>query len=196
MIRQKNFEVLAGIDEVEPPTFAVQEQKQLQPIVPKHDELPNDGNVSELKEEIVSLKEMLKSMKQDTIQASIPEELKPFIEYLKRQELNNELITDICDGLFAHVNQSKEISRQEMVEIAKNVLKKELSPFQSAEYLMTRSMYVCWDRQGGENDDDCKNGGTLCIGEKEKGRLYYDGYLSDRRNRTIKNLREFAASAG
>lgn len=142
LIRQKNFEVLAGIDEVEPPTFAVQEQKQLQPIVPKHDELPNDGNVSELKEEIVSLKEMLKSMKQDTIQASIPEELKPFIEYLKRQELNNELITDICDGLFAHVNQSKEISRQEMVEIAKNVLKKELSPL-SIGGISYDKKYVC-----------------------------------------------------
>ncbi|MFC5558077.1 flagellar biosynthesis protein FlhF [Ureibacillus thermophilus] len=142
LIREKNFEVLAGIDEMEPPTFIIPEQKNFPPIVPAKDEHHNEGNVSELMEEISSLKEILNSLKQESIQSSLPDELKPFVDFLKHQELNNELITDICDELFAHLKTEKEISNQEMVQIAKNVLHKKffMLPMGGLSY---EKKYVC-----------------------------------------------------
>jgi len=142
LIRKKNFEVLAGIDEMEPPKFIIPEQKNFPPIVPAKDELHNEGNVSELMEEIASLKEILHSMKQESIQSSLPDELKPFVDFLKRQELNNELITDICDELFAHLKAEKEITNQEMVQISKNVLRKKFSILPTGG-LSYEKRYVC-----------------------------------------------------
>lgn len=142
LIREKNFEVLAGIDEMEPPKFIIPEQKNFPPIVPAKDEHHNEGNVSELMEEISSLKEILNSLKQESIQSSLPDELKPFVDFLKHQELNNGLITDICDELFAHLKTEKEISNQEMVQIAKNVLHKKffMLPMGGLSY---KKKYVC-----------------------------------------------------
>lgn len=142
LIRKKNFEVLAGIDEMEPPKFIIPEQKNFPPIVPAKDEHHNEGNVSELMEEISSLKEILNSLKQESIQSSLPDELKPFVDFLKRQELNNELITDICDELFAHLKAEKEITNQEMVQISKNVLRKKFSILPTGG-LSYEKRYVC-----------------------------------------------------
>lgn len=146
LIRQKNFEVLAGIDVVERPKFDMPEQMdspvKVQPIVPKKDEQPVAGNVSELKEEIASLKKILQSMKHESIQSSLPDELKPFAEYMKRQELNQELITAICDELFVHMQTTKEISNQEIKNIAKKILQAKLSPLPLGG-LSYEKKYVC-----------------------------------------------------
>lgn len=129
LIRKKNFEVLAGVDEIERPNFASHEPKGFSvnvPSAPKKEEPHSGGSVDELKQEIASLRKILQSMKYDSIQSSLPEELKPLIDYLKRQELSQELITAICDELFVHIQNSKDLSRQEAINIAKSILRKKL----------------------------------------------------------------------
>lgn len=133
LIKEKNFEVLAGVDTIEPPTPNVSDFRVVPPVLQQNtityeNEKKEQESVSvELKEEIASLKEMLQSMKKEALQSSLPEEIQPFIDYLKRQELNEELITTISDELFAHYQQFNEIKNEDFVEITANVLTERLS---------------------------------------------------------------------
>ena len=134
LIKHKNFEVLAGVDTIEPPTPIVSEYGHVQNQLLQSAAVSNNNvhkeqeSVSiELKEEIASLKEMLQTLKKEALQSSLPEELQPFIEYLRRQELNEELITTISDELFAHYKKYNGISNEKIVEIATNLLREKLS---------------------------------------------------------------------
>lgn len=137
LVRHKNFEVLAGVDrvEVKQPTPRFPDlQVNSEPIF-KTPELPlqtkvhiDDSFTNELKNEISDLKSMLQSMQRDTRQSELPEEFLPFIDFLKQQELDDELITVISDELFAHYQNSQApLSNQDMKQIAKEVLQKRLA---------------------------------------------------------------------
>ncbi|MFJ7950543.1 flagellar biosynthesis protein FlhF [Lysinibacillus sp. NPDC096418] len=146
LIKQKSFEVIAGIDRMEPsfsapvaapPAFKVKDNAQLQEITnamqakiqQNHSEqeqvkLDNTGISNELKKEIADLKSLMQSMHKKTTQAQYPDELLPFIEYLKKQELSEELITTIGDELFVHFKEASEINFSQCKLISKNVLRK------------------------------------------------------------------------
>ena len=71
-------------------------QVQPQNEVPLHEET---GISEDLRKEIADLKSLMHSMHKKTIQDQYPDELLPFIEYLRQQELSEELITTIGDEL-------------------------------------------------------------------------------------------------
>lgn len=139
LIKHKNFEVLAGVDNVEtkpiPPRMPdlhikpSNESNTIQQSSQNDLQTREDANLpSDLKDELADLKAMIQSMQRQTIQSQIPEELLPLIDYLKSQELNEELITAISDELFTHYQSStNKMSTIEMIEIAKAELKKQLS---------------------------------------------------------------------
>ena len=134
LIKQKNFEVLAGVDDVEtkvpsprlPDLQSSTHQYREQEEQPK---LHIDDTLSkELKNEIADLKLMMKSMQKHTIQSELPENFLPYIDFLKRQELSEELITAISDELFVHQKQKDTpLTREAMKEITKDVLRKLLA---------------------------------------------------------------------
>jgi len=150
MIKQKSFEVVAGVDGMEPnqvapiPTPAslpitTKENARLQDITnaiqvkihqdqPSHDVVkPEDTGISEeLRKEIADLKSLMQSMHKKTTQAQYPDELLPFIEYLRQQELNEELITTIGDELFMHFKEASEINFSQCKMVTKNLLRKRL----------------------------------------------------------------------
>ena len=67
-------------------------------------------------------------MQKQTIQSELPENFLPFFDFLKRQELSEELITAISDELFVHQKeQEAPLAKQQMKEIAKNVLRRLLA---------------------------------------------------------------------
>ena len=103
LIKKKSFEVIAGIDRIEPnvsapatvqPTFKLKENTKLQEITNamqaqnqaeyEQTTLDDSGIPKELKQEIADLKALMQSMHKQTTQAQYPDELLPFIEYLRQ----------------------------------------------------------------------------------------------------------------
>lgn len=147
LVKQKNFEVVAGVDQVEnkplvPPlpefrlnSLPVQQEEpevEIAPITNKNDSVNNqtEGYSSindDLKREIADLKSIMKSVQRQSIQSQYPDELLPFIDYLKRQELSKELIAAISDELFTHFkNNENKISFSEMRDLTENYLRNQL----------------------------------------------------------------------
>ena len=139
LVKQKSFEVVAGVDRVEkkmasspfpdfpapPPALAPSEVAATTPTVGqvKADTQMNE----ELKKEIADLKSIMQSLQRHSIQSQYPDELLPFIEFLKRQELSKELITTIGDELFQHFkNNGQKICFDDMREVAGNYLREQL----------------------------------------------------------------------
>lgn len=133
LIKQKNFEVLAGLDQVELktsssslPDLPVQMGELKGHVLPLQ-EKGDDSITNELKNEIADLKTMLQSMHRHTVHSDLPEHIVPLIDFLKRQELSGELITAISDELFVHQKHSDQpLTREQMKEIAKNTLRNHL----------------------------------------------------------------------
>lgn len=148
LIKKKSFEVIAGIDRMEPSysapvtttsTFKMRENTQLQEITNAMQEqfqqnhieqeqvkLDDTGIPKELKKEIADLKSLMQSMHKRTTQAQYPDELLPFIEYLRQQELSEELITTIGDELFTHFKEASDINFSQCKLVSKNILRKKL----------------------------------------------------------------------
>ncbi len=101
-------------------------QAKIHPVQPKQDTTLQEekGIPEELRKEIADLKSLMQSMHKKTTQAQYPDELLPFIEYLRQQELNEELITMIGDELFMHFKEAAEINFSQCKLITKNLLRK------------------------------------------------------------------------
>ncbi|KGR81410.1 flagellar biosynthesis protein FlhF [Lysinibacillus boronitolerans] len=149
LIKKKSFEVVAGVDAMEPRQVASVPSPAVLPVAKKenarlqeitnaiqakiHQEPPQDVAVhedasisEELRKEIADLKSLMQSMHKKTTQAQYPDELLPFIEYLRQQELSEELITTIGDELFMHFKEASEINFSQCKLITKNLLRKKL----------------------------------------------------------------------
>lgn len=149
-VKNKSYEVVAGYDQVEkkstfpsiqdiptfPPSPFSEEARTTHknsfidsPVEQPMKALQAESNVipGNLVKEIADLKSIMQSMQRMSTQSQYPDELLPFIDFLKQQELGEELITAISDELFMHYNRNgKEITEVEMQEIAKDFLRKEL----------------------------------------------------------------------
>ena len=152
LVKQKSFEVVAGLDQVEKKPLGppLSDFRPL-PVPVQQDELAlGDAPLpitkdytkdsvnnktedyssvnDELKREIADLKSIMQSVQRQSIQSQYPDELLPFIDYLKCQELSKELITAISDELFKHFKHSDhDISFNEMREITQNYLRNQLT---------------------------------------------------------------------
>ena len=150
LVKQKSFEVVAGVDQVEkkplgpplpdsPPNLVQQDERELGvasiPIMKDYekdsvnDETEGYSSINdELKREIADLKSIMQSVQRQSIQSQYPDELLPFIDYLKRQELSEELITAISDELFKYFKHSDHnISFNEMRELTQSYLRNQLT---------------------------------------------------------------------
>ena len=137
IIKHKSFEVVAGIDRVEKKQIFPSASTIQQFHTPTPMELPVQPQVevaqvqqpeqtmvsSELKQEIADLKLIMQTMQRQSLQSQYPDELLPFVDFLKQQELGEELITAISDELFMHFKNSEVIPKfDEMQPIAQQVL--------------------------------------------------------------------------
>ena len=154
LVKQKSFEVVAGLDQVEKkplgpplpdfrpiPVPVQQDELELGdaplPLSITKDYTKDSVNNKtedyssindELKREIADLKSIMQSVQRQSIQSQYPDELLPFIDYLKCQELSKELITAISDELFKHFKHSDhDISFNEMRELTESYLRNQLT---------------------------------------------------------------------
>ncbi|OCS87691.1 flagellar biosynthesis protein FlhF [Caryophanon tenue] len=126
LVTTKQFEVTAGIDEVVKPVFdktadfptAVlpkqEMQVQPQPVATEQ--------TQELRNEIADLKAMVQSMSRQQEQTKYPQELVALLQYLKQQELDDELITYIGDELFIHLRKHRNVTTAILRQEAKRIL--------------------------------------------------------------------------
>ena len=145
LVKNKSYEVVAGYDQVEkiPAYFSSQDipsgpsfkddrtmpkNQSFSPVEkPKKASQEDSSAISgNLVKEIAELKSMMQSMQRMSTQSQYPNELLPFVDFLKQQELGEELITAISDELFEHYSQNNQLTWNEMQEIAKDYLRKEL----------------------------------------------------------------------
>ncbi|WP_274309468.1 flagellar biosynthesis protein FlhF [Solibacillus daqui] len=147
LVKNKSYEVVAGYDRIEKkpmipslpdiPSFTTNDKEQpyilsqpmIQPEKPAPAKAPqaNSSLPENLVKEIADLKAIMQSMQRMSTQSQYPDELLPFVDFLKQQELGEELITVICDELFMHYNNNGNIiTWDEMQTIAKDFLRKEL----------------------------------------------------------------------
>ena len=147
LVKNKSYEVVAGYDRIEKkPTFPSlpdipdfpylnneqqyipsQSMKQSEELAISKAPQADSSLPSNLVKEIADLKSMMQSMQRMSTQSQYPDELLPFVDFLKQQELGEELITAISDELFMHYNNNNhKISWENMQEIAKDFLRKEL----------------------------------------------------------------------
>jgi len=144
LVQKKHFEVVAGVDHIEQkqatPTltpFQQHEPASLKPDLKLEQaevDIPNivvesnkvtsinqDIVSDELKKEIQDLKLIMQSFKKQTVLESYPDELLYIIEFLRNQELDEQLITEISDELFVRI-QKEELSKKQLFEMAKAYL--------------------------------------------------------------------------
>lgn len=136
LVKKKHFEVVAGVDRFEPkPVQTMPTLSHPEPTMTNNTnssativEQPKPSNPvaesamsEELKKEIHDLKTMMKSLKKQSEQLEYPEGLVYVIEFLKNQELDEQLITEISDELFDHLKKG-EASRKELFQMAKDSL--------------------------------------------------------------------------
>ena len=149
LVKQKSFEVVAGIDRVEKkstlpdlqqtftPTHSIQPVQE--PVsAPVESIKPQDSFINEeLKKELADLKTLMKSVQKQTIQSQYPDEFLPFMELLRKQELSEELITNISDGLFDYSNQGRvTLTMEDMRNYTEQYLRERLEhlPFGGSTY--------------------------------------------------------------
>ncbi|WP_431029487.1 flagellar biosynthesis protein FlhF [Lysinibacillus sp. LZ02] len=138
LVKKRSFEVVAGVDRVDkkplvpplpelPPISATVQQEEVIRVASNEQRKDESSVNEELKKEIADLKSIMQSVQRQSIQSQYPDELLPFIDYLKSQELSKELITAISDELFKHFkNSDHKIPFNEMREFAENYLRQQL----------------------------------------------------------------------
>lgn len=134
LMTKKSFEVTAGVDEEVTVLF---DKKAALPtaVVPQpRQQAPQAATVQtdDLRNEIADLKAMIQSMSRQKDRTEYPQELIDLLQYLNRQELDDELITVIGDELFLHL-QAKQLSKEALRHEAKRILVRKLQalPFGS-----------------------------------------------------------------
>ena len=144
LIKNKSYEVVAGFDRVEKkaakpslsdiPSFSttlskeslnMQYEQKNRPVEPIKE--PQVETSDSLVKEIADLKSMIQNMQRMSTQSQYPDELLPFVDSLKQQELGEELITAISDELFVHYkNEKVPLQWSDMRHVAENYLKTQL----------------------------------------------------------------------
>ncbi|MGG0657952.1 flagellar biosynthesis protein FlhF [Rummeliibacillus pycnus] len=118
MFKKKSYEVVAGIERKNQKETMISPRTIQQPIIIESE--TTEKQTETIKKELADLKTMMESMKRRSASVQYPDELADIIEKLEQQEINHELITQIGDGLFTVVKNSKnDLSQNELQELAK-----------------------------------------------------------------------------
>ncbi len=129
--------------------------------------IQNDTKVDankDLKKELADLKSMVKSIQRQSMESNYPEQFLPIIEFLKRQELNEELITAISDELFAHYQKlNSEVSQKELWQLVERFLRTKLEGLKIRGAYLRQEIYQCsWSYRSWKDNNNCENSCSLC----------------------------------
>ncbi|AYC29258.1 flagellar biosynthesis protein FlhF [Paenisporosarcina cavernae] len=135
LFKKKQIEVVAGLEEV-----SVLQSSKLNAEKPVSH--PVTTSVSpELKQELSELKNMMKELKRPHV-SHFPDDIESQLNYLRNQDVNEELVTEIGDELFEHKKATGEVlDAPTFLSITSRVLKEKLQdlPFGGLSY---RKKYI------------------------------------------------------
>lgn len=116
LFKKKSVEVVAGYDE------PIARKEHVYESV-KHVQNRTDFAAEELKQEISEMKLLLEKIRPSARLSHYPDEMQPLLDYLKKQELSEELILHIAEGIFNRMKVEKlDFTLDEQEEIAKQLL--------------------------------------------------------------------------
>lgn len=128
LFKKKQFEVLAGVDAVE-----VADTRPDLDVFEKQRDFEEKYALSQQNEAIQKqLNELKKMIKQTSVQQTvnhIPAIIHPIYMHLQKQELNEELITEICDELFDIVRNEPVTTYEQLLMHAQESMYKKLSKY-------------------------------------------------------------------
>ena len=129
LFKKKSIEVLAGMDSFEQSTNTF----EMPPMVSQE---PPSVSV-EIQRELADLKQMVKNIQRPEMLSSYPTEMKTLMDFVKEQELSEELITSVSDELFVHhKSKTSAFEIEDQITIAKNILRTQMEdlPFGGISY--------------------------------------------------------------
>ncbi|TQR20937.1 flagellar biosynthesis protein FlhF [Psychrobacillus vulpis] len=129
LFKKKSIEVLAGMDTfeshsniIDTPTIQIDYPEKMS---------------DDIKRELEDLKQMVKSIQRPRMNDNYPEQFGAIIDYLKEQELAEELITTVSDELFVHMKQkNEEVELEDQIHLTEKCLAAHLNelPFGGISY--------------------------------------------------------------
>lgn len=124
MFKKKTFEVVAGVDQGERvdsrPDLTVNTMRQ--PIMEfKESKIEAAPNL-EIQKQLDELKDLMKTFSNPSEVVDMPNVIQPIYKQLKDQELNDKLITTICDELFAMIKEKPELTTEQLEIVAQQAM--------------------------------------------------------------------------
>lgn len=128
LMSSKTFEVTAGIDDVELPVKQVKQTKSALPTEIVKSTKQADEQAEALRNELADVKAMLQDLTRQQQAVQYPAALTTVLSKLKKQELDEELITVIGDELFKHIESKRvQATAEALQKEAAAVLRKKLA---------------------------------------------------------------------
>lgn len=131
LMSSKTFEVTAGIDDVELPVKQVKIKASLPTEIvksAKQAEEKADAQAEALRNELADVKAMLQGLTRQQQAVQYPAALTSVLAKLKKQELDEELITAIGDELFNHIEKKRvQATIEALQKEAASILRKKLA---------------------------------------------------------------------
>jgi flagellar biosynthesis protein FlhF len=149
----------------------------------------NEGLTNELKKEINDLKLIMQSLKKEKLEDNYSEELQQVVDFLRLQELDEELITEISDELFGYTKQ--QLSKKELLQKTSSILYDKLSdlPIEGLDY-SKKYIHVLGPTGVGKTTTIAKMAARSVLEKKKKiGFITTDTY----RIAAIEQLKTYAA---
>lgn len=143
--KKKHFEVVAGLDQEEridtrpdltiqkPVIQPVQKKKEMPEIQPIHElkalkeqQLITAQNVN-IQNQLDELKQLMKTLRKPPEIVDMPTLIQPIYKKLAKQELNDQLITTICDELFTMLQTKPQLTSAQLEDYAQQSMYRMLS---------------------------------------------------------------------
>ncbi|GEK32545.1 flagellar biosynthesis protein FlhF [Kurthia sibirica] len=129
MFKKKQFEVVVGIEQQETADTRP-DIKSSAVVMPKmmNDTPDYTQQNAEIKKQLDELRSIMKSVNTQQQQLrAIPSEMQAIVTLMKKQELNEELIAEICDELFVIMQNNTECTESTLMIAAQEALFRKLS---------------------------------------------------------------------
>lgn len=135
--KKKHFEVVASVDQEERldtrPDLTVQQPPTptIKPVVKEASAVKEQQIIQvqneEIQQQLEELKELMKTLRKPPAIVDMPTVIQPIYEKLAKQELNDQLITTICDELFTIVQKNPQTTTEQLNDYAQQSLYRILS---------------------------------------------------------------------
>ncbi|MBQ0139326.1 MAG: flagellar biosynthesis protein FlhF [Kurthia sp.] len=133
MLKKKQFEVVAGVNQQsrvdtrpDLEMHAINKEVELQQKKQFEEQFLISKQNDDIQKQLDELKQLMRAANKPKA-STMPKIIQPIYTLLKEQELNDQLITDICDELFAIIQDKPTVTADELLMASQEALFRKLS---------------------------------------------------------------------